>query len=122
MYSAAIDFKIADARYTGPNSDLERIIIPGQRDNIFFNVEALDGGEFDFTVTQTLDAKTTTVTYLDDPITQTTVATVDVSKANPTYTIKIDNNGDGTIDYTNESDSIETIGAESQFTTSTQNP
>ena len=113
MHSEGIDFKIADARYTGPNSDLERIIIPGQRDNIFFNVEALDGSEFDFTVTQTLDAKTTTVTYLDDPITQTTVATVDVSKANPTYTIKIDNNGDGTIDYTNEPDSIETIGAES---------
>ena len=36
-----------------------------------------------------------------------------MSKVNHTYTMEIDNDGDGTTDYTNEPDSIETIGAES---------
>jgi parallel beta-helix repeat protein len=108
-----IDLEIPDAYYTGPDSEHERIIIPDQSNNIVFEVEALDTGEFDFTVTQTIDAKTTTITYLDVPITETTEATVAVSTANPAYTMEIDNNGDGTTDCTKEPDSIETIGAES---------
>jgi hypothetical protein len=80
-------------------------------------VDALDTGEFDFTVTQTIDAKTTTVTYLDVPITKTTEATVAVSTTNPTYTMEIDNNGDGITNYTNGPDSIETIGGVSETKT-----
>jgi len=104
----AIDLEILGAFYTGPDSEPERIIIPDQSDNIIFKVEALDSGEFNFTLTQSTDTKTTIVTYLDIPITGTTEATVDVSQANPTYIMSIDDDGDGTPEYETEPDSIET--------------
>ena len=105
-----IDLEIPDAYYTGPDCEPERIIIPDQINNIIFKVEALDAGEFNFTLIQNTDAKTITVTYLSVPITETTVATVDVSQANPTYTMEIDDNGDGTPENTREPDSIKIIG------------
>jgi hypothetical protein len=105
-----IDLEIPGAFYTGPDSEPERIIIPDQSDNIIFKVEALDSGEFNLTITQSTDTKTTIVTYLDIPITGTTEATVDVSQANPTYTMSIDDDGDGTPEYETEPDSIETTG------------
>ena len=93
-----MDLEIPAAYYTGPDSVPEGIVILNHSGAITFKVEALDTGEFDFTLTQNTDTKTTTVTYLDVPITGSTEATVDVSQANPTYTMKIDDNGDGVAD------------------------
>ncbi|MCK4347212.1 MAG: hypothetical protein KAW47_01210 [Thermoplasmatales archaeon] len=105
-----IDLEIPGAYYTSPDSEPERIIIPGQSDGIVFKVEALDAGEFNFTLTQSTDTKTTTLTYSNVSIIQTTEATVDVSEANPNYLMEIDYDGDGTTDYTIEPDSAETPG------------
>jgi hypothetical protein len=105
-----IDLEIPSAYYTGPDSEPENIVIFNQNDDIIFKIEALDSGEFNFTLAQSTETQTTTVTYLDVPITETTEATVDVSEANPTYTMEIDKYGDGTAIETIEPDSIETGG------------
>jgi hypothetical protein len=103
-----IDLEIPDAYYSGPDSETESIVIFDQTEDITFKIEALDTGAFDFTLIQNSDTKTTNVTYLDVPITETTEATVDVSQANPTYTMEIDKYGDGTTIETKKPDSIET--------------
>nr|QNO50753.1 hypothetical protein HAICDJOK_00013 [Methanosarcinales archaeon ANME-1 ERB6] len=108
--SGGIDEEIPGSYYTGPDFDPEEIIIIGTTENIIYKIEALDVGEFDFTVTQSTEIETTTVTYLDVPISETTEATVDVSQENPTYTMEIDKYGDGTTIETKKPDSIETIG------------
>jgi parallel beta-helix repeat protein len=74
-------------------------------------IQAVEEGKFNFKIDRSTTK--TTMTYLDVPVTETTIATVAVSTANPTYTMEIDNDGDGITDYTNEPDSIETIGSES---------
>ncbi|MEA3357329.1 MAG: CARDB domain-containing protein, partial [Patescibacteria group bacterium] len=107
------DLEISGAYYSGHDSEPESIVIFGQSDDIIFKINALDLGEFDFTLIQNSETETTTVTYLDVPIIQTTEATVDVSERNPTYTMEIDDDGDGTTDWTKEPDSIETTGTES---------
>ncbi len=83
-----IDLEIPSAYYTGPDSESESIMILNQNEDITFKVEALDSGEFDFTLAQSTETQTTTVTYLDVPISETTEATVDVSQENPTYTME----------------------------------
>jgi len=102
-----IDLEISDAYYSGPDSEPESIVIFDQTEDITFKVDAVDIGEFNFILTKSKDTKTTTVNYLDVPITETTEATVDVSEANPTYTMEIDKYGDGTEIETKEPDSIE---------------
>jgi hypothetical protein len=119
--SGGIDLEIPYSYYTGLDSDPERIVIFNQSENIIFEVEALDEGEFNLTLTQSTATKTTTVTYMDVPITETTEATVDVSEANPSYLMEIDDDGDGILDTTTLPDSIETTYAssiEGQITTS----
>ena len=108
--SGGNDLEIPGAYYSGHDSEPEGIVIFGQSEDIRFEIDALDVGEFDFTVTQSTETKTTTVTYLDVPISETTEATVDVSQENPTYTMKIDKYGDGTTIETKKPDSIETDG------------
>jgi len=71
-------------------------------------IQAVEEGKFIFKIDRS--ATKTTMTYLDVPVTETTIATVDVSKANPAYTMEIDKYGDGTTIETKEPDSIETIG------------
>ena len=105
-----IDLEIPSAYYTGPDSKPESIMILNQSEDITFKVGALDVGEFNFTLTQSIKAKTTTLTYSNVSIIQTTEATVDVSEANPNYLMEIDYDGDGTTDYTIEPDSVETPG------------
>nr|QNO43755.1 hypothetical protein ALLGJMBF_00007 [Methanosarcinales archaeon ANME-2c ERB4]QNO43855.1 hypothetical protein BPHBHLNA_00001 [Methanosarcinales archaeon ANME-2c ERB4]QNO46358.1 hypothetical protein KJPMONCH_00007 [Methanosarcinales archaeon ANME-2c ERB4] len=107
--SGGVDLEIPGAYYTGPDSEPESIVIFGQSEDIIFKIGALDAGEFNFTLAQSTETKTTTVTYLDVPITETTVATVDVSEANPTYLMDIDDDGDATPEDTIEPDSIEII-------------
>jgi hypothetical protein len=110
-----IDLGIPDAYYSGPDSEPESIVIFDQNEDITFKIEALDTGEFDFTLIQNSDAKTTNVTYLDVPITKTTEATVEVSQANPTYTMEIDKYGDGTTLETKKPDSIETDAGQDKY-------
>ena len=93
--TGGIDLEIPDAYYSGPDSEPERIIIPDQIDSIVFKVEALNTGEFNFTLIKS---------------SETTLASVDVSQENPTYIMEIDDDGDGTTDETKEPDSIETLG------------
>ena len=113
--SGGNDLEIPGAYYSGPDSEPEGIVIFGQSEDISFEIEALDVGEFDFTVTQSTEIKTTTVTYLDIPILETTEATVEVSQANPTYTMKLDKYGDGTTIETKKPDSIETDAGQDTY-------
>ena len=46
-----VDLEIPDAYYTGPDSEPEIIILLNQNDDVAFRVDALDTGEFDFTLT-----------------------------------------------------------------------
>jgi hypothetical protein len=110
-----IDLEIPSAYYTGPDSEPESIMILNQNEDITFKIEALDSGEFNFTLTQSTETKTTTVTYLDVPIIETSEATVDVSQVNPTYTMKIDKYGDGATIETKEPDSIETDAGQDTY-------
>ncbi|NQE06042.1 Cell surface glycoprotein [ANME-1 cluster archaeon GoMg1] len=110
--TGGIDFEIPDAYYSGPDSDAEEIIILNQSENIRFSVVALDRGVFNLTIIQSTDMALKEIFYQNIPISETTVATVDVSEANSAYIMEIDNYGDGTTDYKKEPDSIETIGAE----------
>jgi hypothetical protein len=105
-----IESEIPGSFYNGPEYDPEEIIVLGESDNIMYKVEALDSGVFNFTIKQGTETETTIITYLDVPVTETTVATIDVSQANPTYTMKIDNNGDGVPEDRTEPDSIDIIG------------
>lgn len=107
--SGGIDLEIPDSYYSGPDSDPERIVIFNQSENVICGVEALDEGEFNLTLTQSTATKTTMVTYTDIPITETTEVTVDVSEENPTYTMEIDDDGDGTPEHTTSPDSIKVI-------------
>jgi len=105
-----IEEKIPGSFYNGPEYDPEEIIVLGKYDDIIYKIEALDADKFNFTITKSTETETKRITYLDVPITETTVATVDVSEANPTYTMEIDDDGDGITDATTSPDSIETIG------------
>ncbi|KAF5417125.1 MAG: hypothetical protein C5S38_02155 [Candidatus Methanophagaceae archaeon] len=112
-----IDLEIPDAYYTGPDSEPESIVIFDQTEDITFKIDALDTGEFDFTLIQNSDTKTTNVTYRDVPITETTEATVDVSQANPAYTMEIDDNSDGVADREKKPTNITVSGSQSIFDT-----
>ena len=101
-----IDLEIPNAYYTGPDSEPEEIEIFGQSENIEFRVEALGEGEFDLLIEQTTEAGTRKIGYRDIPITETTEAWVDVSSENPEYLMDIDEDGDGTVDYTRPPDTI----------------
>ena len=103
------DLKIPNSYYFGPDVEPEGIVIFNQSENIIFEVGALDEGEFNLTLTQSTATKTTMVTYMDISITETTEAMVDVSEENPTYTMEIDDDGDGTPEHTTPPDSIEVI-------------
>jgi parallel beta-helix repeat protein len=107
-----IEEKIPGSFYNGPEYDPEEIIVLGKSDDIIYKIEALDTDKFNFTITKSTETETKRITYLDVPITATTEATVDVSEANPAYTMEIDDDGDGITDYTKEPDSIQTIGTE----------
>ena len=100
--TGGIDLEIPGTYYTGPDSESERIVILGQSEDIIFQIEALDMGEFDFTLTKSTGTKTTTITYMDVPIIETTIAMVDMIGENPNYTMEIDDNGDGTVDNTTD--------------------
>ena len=108
--TGGIDLEIPSAYYTGPDSEPESIMILNQSENIIFKIDALDVGEFNFTLIPSTETKTTTITYSNVSIVQTTEATVDVSEANLNYLMEIDYDGDGTTDYTIEPDSVETPG------------
>ena len=97
------------------NGDFEGIIIIDFDSDDFYKVmiEGTGNGKFNLTSEIIGHDKKQKIAYLNVPVYTNTVATVAVSTSNPTYTMEIDNNGDGTTDYTNEPDSIETIGAES---------
>ena len=106
-----IEENIPGSYYSGPEYDPEEIIILGNSSNITYKIEALGVGEFNFTVTQSTEAETTTATYLNIPISETTEATVEVKQENAEHTMEIDENGDGTADYTKEPNAIEIIEA-----------
>ncbi|MBE9573571.1 MAG: S8 family serine peptidase, partial [Proteobacteria bacterium] len=108
-----IDLQIPNSYYTGPDYELEEIIIFGQSENIKFRVEALEEGKFNLTITQSTEEETKKITYKDVPIAETTEATIDVSEANPTYIMEIDDDGDGTTDRKREPESIDVIGQDS---------
>nr|AAU83370.1 cell surface glycoprotein [uncultured archaeon GZfos27E7] len=95
-----IEEKIPGSFYNGPEYDPEEIIVLGTSDNIIFKIEALDEGSFNFTITKSTDTETKKITYLDVPITEATVATLDVSQENLEYLMEIDYDGDGIIDET----------------------
>jgi len=107
--TGGIELEIPGSHYSGPDSEPEEIIIFGQDSNIRLEIKALDEGEFDLKVHQGNDILIKEIIYQKIPITETTVATVDVSEANPTYTMDIDDDGDGTQEDTIEPDSIEII-------------
>jgi hypothetical protein len=114
---SSIENEIPGAYYSGPDFHPEVITILNKSSDVTYKIQGTSDETFNFTLTQSTETKATTVTYLDVPITETTEATVAVSKTNPTYTMEIDNNGDGITDYTNEPDSIETIGDVSETKT-----
>jgi hypothetical protein len=93
--AGGIDFEIPDAYHTGIDSDAEEIIILNQSEGIRFSVVAIDQGVFNLTITQSTDRTLKEIFYQNIPISETTVATVDVSQENPTHTMKIDDDGDG---------------------------
>jgi hypothetical protein len=97
-----VEQEIPGSCYSGPEFDPETIVVLGQSDNITYRIEALNEGEFNFTVTQTTDTKTTTVLYGNVSITETTNATIDVNSSNPAYTMDLDYDGDGITDNTTE--------------------
>ena len=97
-----VESEIPGSCYSGPEFDPETIVVLGQSDNITYRIEALNDGEFNFTVVQTTDTKTTTIHYENVSITETTNATIVVNSSNPSYTMELDYDGDGTIDNTTE--------------------
>jgi hypothetical protein len=108
--TGGIDFEIPDAYHSGIDSDAEEIIILNQSEGIRFSVVAIDQGEFNLTIIQSTDVVLKETFYQNIPISETTVATVDVNQANPTYAMEIDDNGDGAPENTIAPDSIEIIG------------
>ena len=108
-----IDFEIPDAYYSGPDSDIEEITVFNQSRDIKFVVKALDQGEFNLTIEQTAGTVLREIVYQDISLTQTTEAIIDVSEANPTYTMQIDDDGDGTPEHETLPDSIKTMGHDS---------
>lgn len=102
---------IPGSYYNGPDYDPQEIIVLGQSDDIMYRIEALNEGVFNFTLIQSTETETTTTTYLDVPIIETTKATVEVSKENAAYAMEIDDDGDGISDYTKEPDAIEMVEA-----------
>jgi transglutaminase-like putative cysteine protease len=93
-----IDLEIPDSYYTGPDSDLEEIVILGQSENVVYTVEALSAGEFDLTIRQTTAGGTGELIYQSVPIIEATEAWVDISPGNPEYLMSIDYDGNGMVD------------------------
>jgi hypothetical protein len=92
--------EIPGAWYSGSESHPEEIIIFGISEDITFTIEGQVDETFNFTIRQFTDANEIIVNYDDVSIKETGIATVDVSQKNPTYTMEIDDDGDGTPEHT----------------------
>ena len=93
------------------NGDFEGILIIDFNSDDFHEVviEGTGNGKFNLTSEIIGQDKKQKIAYLNVPVYTNTIATIDVSQANPTYTMEIDKYGDGTTIETKEPDSIETI-------------
>ena len=93
------------------NGDFEGILIIDFDSDDFYEVviEGTGNGKFNLTSEIIGQDKKQKIAYLNVPVYTNTIATIDVSQTNPTYTMEIDKYGDGTAIETKEPDSIETI-------------
>jgi hypothetical protein len=87
--------------------DAEYIIIDNEED-LRFEIEATDLGEFDFTCARYISSenKEITVTYENIIITENTTSSLQFGTENPDYIMEIDLDGDGTVDEYKAPDSI----------------
>lgn len=93
------DMQILGGAYTGKNSEPQKITIECTD---YFKIVILgsSNGTFDLKVVQHKSDGNITKSYSDIPITDRTEATVEIDPENPDYTMKVDANGDGTVEST----------------------
>ncbi|KAF5429958.1 hypothetical protein C5S39_08280, partial [Candidatus Methanophagaceae archaeon] len=94
------------------NGDFEGILIIDFDSDDFYEVviEGTGNGKFNLTSEIIGQDKKQEIAYLNVPVYTNTIAEIDISSSNPDYTMKIDEDGDGTPEYEKKPDSIETIG------------
>jgi hypothetical protein len=91
------------------------VSVPGDGSKDEIKIEGTDNGEANVTLFKPKEMSATGVmiSYDKVPVSPTTKIRIDMNPtSNPTYAMKIDNDGDGTIDETKEPDSIENIIAD----------
>jgi hypothetical protein len=91
--------------------DSKMFLLPADLDYTI-NIDAYDSGDFTFTQINPLTSEyASLISFVEVPITENTEAISEVSSTNPEYKIKIDYDGDGTIDEIIMPDIIDIVGA-----------
>ncbi|ADI75089.1 APHP domain protein (plasmid) [Methanohalobium evestigatum Z-7303] len=98
--SGGIDLDVPGSIYTGVDSESENIIIFNQSEDINFEIDALDKGNFTLTLTQKTKSAIKTATYKNISINENTTAKVNVNQSDESYLMDVDDNGDGIKDRT----------------------
>jgi len=110
--SGDIEAEIPDVYMYVPSDNGSEVIVILNSEDITFEIEATDEGEFDFSL-NTHDSDNSidiNLQYEDIQINQNTRATLEFTNTNPNFIIGIDVNGDGITDNTLRPNNIEIVG------------
>ncbi len=93
-----------------PSDDEKEVIVILDSEDLTFEIEATDQGEFDFSLNTQNDGNYINLQYEDVQINKNTRATMQFTNTNPNFIMGIDVNGDGITDTTLSPNNVEISG------------
>ena len=116
-----IDEEIPGVFYLGPDTYPQKVIILNSSRNLKIMVKAIEEGKFNLIGEVKEVNRNQKIEYIGVSVFPNTKAEIDISISNPDYTMEIDEDGDGNIDYTRNPDSVNNLPV-AQFTFSPSQP
>jgi len=107
--AGGVDMEIPYVAYSGPDVHPQTVFVFGSHENLKIIVKATQEGQFDLIRNLKASNRHEKITYSDVPVLPNTKAIMYTSPSSPDYTMKIDEDGDGDIDYTRNPDFVNSL-------------